>query len=79
MQRMVSEMSMTLVNGCRLAGLAFTFSLGVLLQLLVNPDAFSLYSMSHLQLLSNVSRLIGNTYVLLLHRGAYYGTTGGHY
>ena len=25
------------------------------------------------------SRLIGNTYVLLLHRGAYYGTTGGHY
>ena len=47
-------MSMTQANGCRLAGLAFTFSLGVLLQLLVNPGALSLYSMLHLQPLSHV-------------------------
>jgi len=54
MQRMVSEKSMILANGCRLAGLAFTFSLGVLLQLLVNPGALSLHSMLHLQPISNV-------------------------
>ena len=54
MQRMVSEMSMILANECRLAGLAFTFSLGVLLQLLVNPCALSLHSILHLQPLSNV-------------------------